>query len=459
MTISKLSRTVAFRLTVVYSIFFAICVVSLLSFIYWQTTSDMIRRVDSALNLEKQDLLRIDGARLRAKIDENLKHDLRHVHLYAFFDSKGNRASGNLGQLPTGLPADCRIYQLKLSPANETPSGQTARIMACRIASGEVFVVGRDVGELVEFHQIIRNAFYWGGALTVVLGIGFGLVLSIRPLRRIEEIQRVCKLIMQGDIKQRLPTTSRRDELDMLTATVNTMLDSIEKLMSEVKSVCDNIAHDLRTPLTRLRAFIYRGQQQLGSNPSQQMMLDQALGEVDSLLSRFRALLRISEIENGQRRAGFKPVQLQPILEQAVSFFEPVAEDKSVGLTLDTDQVDPIQGDGELIFEAVVNLLDNAIKFTPPGGRVSVQLSRGAFGPRIDILDTGPGIEDVEKATVLYRFYRSESSRQVPGYGLGLSIVAAVMQLHDFEFELSDADNGTRATIRCWPSTLQRFVE
>ena len=459
MTISKLSRTITFRLTLLYSIFFAICVASLLSFIYWQTTGDMIRRVDHALNLEKENFLKIGNARLPGKIDESLGHDLRHIRFYALFDAKGNWIAGNIRQIPPALPVDETIYQLSLTPKNDPAFPITTRALACRIAPEEILVIGRDVGELVEFHQIIKNAFYWGGSLTMILGIGFGLALSIRPLRRIEEIQRVCKLIMQGDFKQRLPTTSSRDELDMLAAIINTMLDSVERLMSEVKSVCDNIAHDLRTPLTRLRAFVYRGQQQLGYGHPQQVMLDQALCEIDSLLSRFRALLRISEIENGQRRAGFKTVHLQTIMEQAVVFFEPVAEDKSIDLALFSDNVETIQGDAELLFEAVVNLLDNAIKFTPPGGKVSVKLLHGASGPRIDILDTGPGIEDADKKTVLYRFYRSANSHRIPGYGLGLSIVIAITQLHDFEFKLSDAEGGTCATICCWPTTLQKFVE
>ncbi|HQT25281.1 MAG TPA: HAMP domain-containing sensor histidine kinase, partial [Burkholderiales bacterium] len=246
----------------------------------------------------------------------------------------------------------------------------------------------------------------------------------------------------------------RHDELDMLTAIVNKTLDEIERLMSEVKSVCDNIAHDLRTPLTRLRAMIYRAQQQ-GQTP----MLERAISEMDSLLLRFRALLRISEIENKQRRAGFKAVLIADIMEQAVAFFEPLAEDKSVTLAMSAERGEIVQGDGELLFEAISNLLDNAIKFTPSGGSVQVRLSKGAAGARIDIIDSGPGIAADERSAVLNRFYRGAGGQQEPGFGLGLSIVMAVVRLHEFDFELGEAGSGTRATIYCWPSTLHHFVE
>jgi signal transduction histidine kinase len=327
-------------------------------------------------------------------------------------------------------------------------------VLAVHLDSGNTLLIGHDVQQLIEFGEIMRRAFFWGGSLTILLGLMFGLALSFRPLRRVEQIRQVCELIARGSIRHRLPISKHRDELDMLAAVVNRMLDEIERLMSEVKSVGDHIAHDLRTPLTRLRAVLYRMQQQLGDAPVQRAMADQLVVEVDSLLLRFRALLRISEIENKQRREGFKLIQLSEILEQAFNFIEPLAEDKTIHLSMVAEHVDSIYGDGELLFEAIVNLLDNAVKFTPAGGRIEVKLSCGVGGARVDIIDSGSGIKESEKMAVLNRFYRGENELQTSGFGLGLSIVMAIIRLHDFGFELGDANPGTRATIFCWPRSV-----
>ena len=373
MNISELSRTVAFRLTLLYSLFFAACVIMLLGFVYWQTAAEMTRRVDQILELEKTRFTGINLDKLPDEIDKSIQRDLRHIYFYGLFASDGHLITGNVPQLPQDIPVSGNIYEINLHAANMQAQPLPARMLVIRLGSGNSLLIGHDVQQLIEFGEIMRRAFFWGGSLTILLGLMFGLALSFRPLRRVEQIQQVCELIAHGSISHRLPVSKHRDELDMLAAIVNRMLDEIERLMSEVKSVGDHIAHDLRTPLTRLRAMLYRMQQQLGDAPAQRAMADQSVAEVDSLLLRFRALLRISEIENKQRRAGFKLIQLQEILEQAVNFIEPLAEDKSIHLSMAAEQVDPIHGDGELLFEAIVNLLDNAHQIHP--GR---RASRGA---------------------------------------------------------------------------------
>lgn len=453
MNIAKLSRTTTFRLNLVYSIFFMLCVIMLLGFVYWKTAREMNRRVDQILKLEEKDFAQSSPDMLPLRIMEGVERDKRHIYLYGLFSEKGLIA-GNIREIPKNFPRDGNIHEIVLPRETPPLPSSVVRAMAIRLDSGNWLFLGHDAQQLVEFREIMKSAFFWGGTLTVALGLIFGFASSFRPLSRIDEIQRVCELIMRGDIKQRLPISRRRDELDMLTAIVNKTLDEIERLMSEVKSVCDSIAHDLRTPLTRLRALIYRAQQQ-GQVPA----LEQVISEMDALLQRFRALLRISEIENKQRRAGFQMVRLPDILEQAVVFLEPLAEDKSIELILEKEEVDAVLGDGELLFEAIVNLLDNAIKFTPEGGRVIAKLSRESGGARIDIADTGPGIKATERTAVLNRFYRGENGRNAPGSGLGLSIVTAIVGVHDFEFELGEAGSGTRATIHCRLSTLHRFVK
>ena len=454
MSISKVSRTVVFRLTLFYSLFFSLCVIMLLGFVYWQTAREMTRRVDQILALETRHFTSLRSGRLPEEIEKSIQRDQRHVYLYGLYSQDRRLIVGNLEQLPQGIPEDGKIYQASLLVNNIQAQRLPSRVLIMHLDSGEFLLIGHDVMQLIEFGELMKRAFFWGGSLTILLGMMFGVALSSRPLRRIEQIQQVCELIMQGDIRQRLPVGNRSDELDMLAAIVNRMLDEIERLMSEIKSVGDNIAHDLRTPLTRLRASLYRVQQQMGDAPEKRPMVDQAIVEVDSLLVRFRALLRISEIENKQRRAGFKMMHLQGILEQAVNLIAPLAEDKSIQLTLTAESIDPIHGDGELLFEAMVNLLDNAIKFTSAGGRVEVRLGYGEKGVQIDIIDSGCGIRESERVLVLNRFYRSENDLNAPGYGLGLAIVMAIIKLHGFGLELGNADPGTRVTIFCRPHSL-----
>lgn len=421
----------------------------LLGFIYWQTAAEMTHRVDQILALEKTRLAEIKQDRLADEIDKSVQRDLRHVYFYGLFAADGHLLAGNTPLLPQGVAVGAGVSEINLQANNAQAQPLSVRVLVSRLDSGNLLLVGHDVQQLIEFGEIMRRAFFWGGSLTILLGLMFGLALSFRPLRRIKQIQQVCELIAHGSIKHRLPVSHHRDELDMLATIVNRMLDEIERLMSEVKSVGDHLAHDLRTPLTRLRAVLYRMQQQLGDAPVQRAMADQLVAEVDSLLLRFRALLRISEIENKQRRAGFKLVQLPGILEQAVNFVEPLAENKTIRLSLVQGTVDPIYGDGELLFEAVVNLLDNAIKFTPEGGQIEVRLAPVDGGATIDIVDSGTGIKENERTAVLNRFYRGENDAQTSGFGLGLSIVMAIIRLHDFRFELDDANPGTRATIFC----------
>lgn len=423
----------------------------LLGFIYWQTATEMTRRVDLVLTLEEARFDHVGLNNLSDEIGKSIERDQRHVYFYGLFAAGGRRIAGNIPQLSQGLPVDGHIYETVLSASNLQTQSFPARVLALHLDNGDILLIGHDVQQLTEFGEVMRRAFFWGGSLTILLGLVFGLLLSFGPLRRVEQIQQVCELIMHGNMKQRLPVSGRHDELDMLAVIVNKVLDEVDRLMSEVKSVGDNIAHDLRTPLTRLRALLYRMQQQLGDASPHHAMMGQVITEVDSLLLRFRALLRISEIENKQRRAGFKLIQLPEILAQAVNFLEPLAENKSIKLSMVAESVDPINGDGELLFEVFVNVLDNAIKFTPEGGQVEVRLSRGARGAQVDIVDSGSGIKAKERTAVLNRFYRGESDLKVPGFGLGLSIVMAIIRLHDFGFELVDADPGTRATIFCWP--------
>jgi signal transduction histidine kinase len=323
--------------------------------------------------------------------------------------------------------------------------------VAIKVQDGRWLVLVRDNGSLFVVTRIILHALLWGISLTLIPGFAGWYLLRRRPLKRIRAIQAQAELIVAGDLTHRLPLSARRDELDMLAAIVNAMLDRIERLMHEVKGVCDNIAHDLRTPLTRLRAQLYRIRQQSDVDSTQAEALDQAIGETDTLMARFRGLLRISELEDRQRRAGF--VQLDPheLLVELHDFYLPLAEDGGIRLELQQPaELPALHGDRELLFEALANLVGNGIKFTPEGGQVRISATQDEQGVQLAIEDSGPGIPEEERAAVLKRFYRSEEGHRHAGFGLGLSIVAAIVDLHGFGLEVGQSElGGARLVLHC----------
>jgi signal transduction histidine kinase len=243
-----------------------------------------------------------------------------------------------------------------------------------------------------------------------------------------------------------MPVSERRDELDMFAAAVNAMMGEVERLMSEVKGATDTIAHDLRTPLTRARTQLHRLQQ---GGVCGEDDFAKVIGEIDMVLERFRALLRISELEASERRGGFSAVDLSDIARQAVDLYLPLAETEGVQLDLAETRPTTVEADPKLLFEAVSNLVDNAIKFTGQGGHVRIGLGPEGSQPQIVVQDDGPGIAAGERTTVLQRFYRGQDQRLIAGSGLGLSIVAAIVRLHRFELSLQDAEPGVRAVITC----------
>jgi signal transduction histidine kinase len=229
------------------------------------------------------------------------------------------------------------------------------------------------------------------------------------------------------------------------------MMDEVERLLWQVKSVGDHVAHDLRTPLNRLRALLYRTRQSHADDDPDAAPLDLALEETDTLLARFKAIQRIGEIDRRERRAGFGLVRLDELIEEISAVYEPLAEDRGVDLALRIEPARGILADRELLFEAVCNLVGNAIKFTPSGGAIQLALTDSAGGPAVEVVDNGPGVPEDEREAVLQRFYRGRRSLGTPGSGLGLSIVAAIARLHDFRLSLDDAGPGLRVVLECWP--------
>jgi signal transduction histidine kinase len=447
MRISELWRTTTFRLTVLYGLVFALGTMALLGMVYLQSAVYLTRRVDGILGAEADALSRSPPQALSQRIDDALALNGGQTSVFALFSANGAWIAGNLHVLPATLRVGGR--PVEIPPTEDFPAH--ARLIARRLRSGNELVVGRDVNQLREIRAIISSALIWSGVTILVAGLGSGTALSIRPLRRLRVLQEAGQDIAAGDLKRRMPTSDRRDELDMFAATVNYMMGEVERLMSEVKGSTDTIAHDLRTPLTRARAQLHR----IGQAPSYEPeAIARVTAEIDEVLERFRALMRISELETRERHAGFSSIDLADIAQQVAELYRPLAEAGDVRLSSTAGRGALVEADPKLLFEAVSNLVDNAIKFTGAGGVVQVRLGDDPARPQIIVQDDGPGIAAAERTAVLQRFYRGERNRMIPGSGLGLSIVAAIVRLHRFELILEDAGPGLRAVIDCQPAII-----
>jgi signal transduction histidine kinase len=440
-------RTTTFRLTLLYGAVFVFGVMALMGVVYWRTADYLNRQADLIVETEAQALRKVDAQALPGRIAQEQARDVRHLYVYGLFSREGELVAGNARRLPADLKVDG-------PPAALPPGegyGKDARAVVVRLPWGELLLVGRDVTQLAQIADILVQTLLVSGVAILLAGLASGAALSLHPLRRIRAIQAVSRRIMAGDLAARLPSSGSGDELDALAEIVNAAMADIERLVDEIRSVGDAVAHDMRTPLTRLRARLYR-LHETTADPEAAKALAEALGETDALLARFRALLRLSELEAGARRSGFEPLALATVAQDVAALYEPAAEEAGVGLQLETHPTPEVLGDPGLLFEAIGNLVDNAIKFTPAGGRALIRIGVGPQGPRVDVVDNGPGVAPEEREAVLQRFYRSARDRQRPGSGLGLSLVAAIARLHGFDFELADARPGLRATLYCRPA-------
>ena len=279
------------------------------------------------------------------------------------------------------------------------------------------------------------------GLLILLCVAAAAVGFSRAPLRRVRALQRASREIAAGDFSVRMPIAGRHDELDQFANTVNATVEEVGRVVAQVKGVTDAIAHDLRTPLTRVRATLNALSHRPHDAAEVAAGIGRATADLDLVLERFAALLRISELEAGRRRAGFHRIDLALLVAQVAELYEPLAEDRDIALSVAT-RPRWIEGDDRLLFEALSNLLDNAIKFARPGGRVGIALTEDDRGPAIEVRDDGPGIPPEERDAVLRRFHRGVAARDVPGSGLGLSVVVAILNLHGFRLHLSDARPG-----------------
>lgn len=443
-------RSATSRLIIIYGALFAIWCVVLLGVVQWEASRYLSGVVDQMLAARIHYLEGTDPRRLRTTVEAASEIDVQGFMWVGLFDAQGKRVAGNIAAVPQELTEDGVVRSLSASLDSPTRK-TTARVRGItrELPNGDRLVVAKESATIDGIGAIIRRGVLWGLSLTLIPGLLGGVLIARGPARRIRSIQQAMEPIRDGDLSVRLPVSRGGDEVDLLAATVNTTLGEIERLLGEVKGVTDNIAHDLRTPLTRMRTRLYRLQQQFEDKPEGEQ-LEACVGEIDTVLGRFRALLRVSELEDRQRSACFERMDIGAVLQNVHDFYAPLAEDRGQRFELELGKLPPLRGDPQLLFEAFANLVGNAIKFTPDGGAVRlVALTDPAGDARVEVADTGPGIPPNEREAVFRRFYRGDETRTKPGCGLGLAIVSAIVRLHGYSLAVGGNEKGAVFSVTC----------
>lgn len=442
-------RSNTFRWALAVAGVFAVFVTVLFGFIYWQADQYLIARSDKMIDSQLNFIVGLPSERRLDAINDHLKQDSRGVQYAGLFGADGRKIAGNLERLPRDLRVNGSVQSISVE--RTLPAGietHVIRAIARHTPNGDALVIGREVDETREISHVVAQALALGLLPALCLCLLAGAWLSMRSQKRVEEVNQRVQRIIAGDLRERLPHRDVDDPFSRLTAIVNGMLDEMESMIHALAGVGNDIAHDLRTPLTRARLTLERGRTNATTLEQLQMVVDKAIANIDQSLAIITALLRLAEIENSRRSAAFSDVRLHEMLREVCDIYEPIAENKNINLRVDVGHLLNVRGDRDLLLEAVANLVDNAIKFTPEGGKVDIELLRGDSETIVRVSDSGPGISEQEREAVLRRFYRSDKIRSTPGVGLGLNLVAAIVKLHGFRLVIHSGQGG-RLEIIC----------
>jgi signal transduction histidine kinase len=437
MQLPEFTRSTTLRWTVLVAAIFTAFIIAILGFVYLKTEHDLTMRSDRIIASQLDLFVHLSPERRLEAIDEQLKQDPGRVRLAGLFDSNRHRIAGNLETLPPDLKTDNGVQGAMVDRADETGrKKQAVRLIARSLTNGDVLAIGRNVDEVAEIARVVGGALALGLFPAVFLCLAVGVALSARARRRIIEVNERVERIVAGNLRERLPYRKTDDPFSKLVMIVNGMLDEMETLIQSLAGIGNDIAHDLRTPLTRARLMLERGRTGATTLEQLQMVADKTIEALDQALSMVTAILRLAEIERSQRFAGFGNVALADLIREVADMYQPIAEDKGVALLIHSLHELNVHGDRDLLIEAVANLVDNAIKFTPAGGQVEIGLFRGNGQNIVRVRDTGSGISEHERDAVVRRFYRSDKIRHTSGLGLGLNLVAAIVKLHGFRFTI-----------------------
>jgi signal transduction histidine kinase len=442
-----LLRSAGVRFAIVYALLFGISAFALALFLWWATAGLLDRQVDAAIRADTQGLQeQWDDGGLAATIlaiRDRLRSDVDDDAIYLLVGPELHRLAGNLEHWPAGVSLRGQWSEI---PITREGTRSLARVETTTLGDFHL-LVGRDIQMRARLRGLLTDALLWALLVVVVLGSAGALVIRSLFSSTIADVSQTTEAIIAGDLSRRVPLSGRGDEFDRLAETINDMLERIARLMGGVRQVPNALAHDLRTPITRARARLEDAMLHAHGEADLRAAIERAQADLDGIVAVFQALLRIAEIEAGASRSAFATFDLPPLLAGLAELYGAVAEDQAQRLTLRCPPHLAAFGDRDMIQQAVANLLDNAIKFSPPGGEIRLE---AADGPdlAITVADRGPGIPVADRARATERFFRGEAARNTPGSGLGLALVQAVATLHGGELILRDNDPGLCCILR-----------
>ncbi|MCR6637385.1 HAMP domain-containing sensor histidine kinase [Devosia sp.] len=457
-------RTSTVRLTATFIAIFVVFAILLMAFIGWQSSVTIQRQQSDDIDREIRLFQRIEATQgIRAlAFALNRLSGQPGPGVYYLGDAAGQYLLGNMSDVPPDVLIDPGVYSFdydRPDPLGEDAVGMPDRpkrsgvavVRSIELGNGMRLVVGRDVVERRGYSAIILQSFLVGVVGIILFSVVAGGVTARRVLKRIDTIRDTSTKIMSGNLSERVPITKRNDEFDGLARNLNAMLDRIEQLLQGLKEVTDNVAHDLKTPLTRLRNQAEGALRDTASPETKEKALETVIAESDKLIQTFNALLMIARVEAGAPSGALSEIDVSSIVSDVAELYTPVAEDEGIEVTTDIAEGVTLRANRELIGQAMVNLLENAMKYAKPedgrAGKISVSLKREGGSVVIVVADNGPGIAEADRSRVLERFVRLEKSRSEPGSGLGLALVNAVARLHGGSFSIEDNGPGVRAVL------------
>ena len=444
----SLWRSAGLRFATIYAGLFGASALALVLFLWWETAALLDRQVEAAITADARGLAEQfnDGGlpALISAIRDRLVLNVDDDAIYLLVDDYGTRIAGNLQRWPPGVVRPQLWYELTVERSGVRAP---ARVRRFDMPGGSHLLVGRDVRTRLALRNLLTDALFWA-VLVLLLLAGAGALLMNRLFRSmLANVSATSAAIAAGDLSRRVQHSGRGDEFDNLAETINDMLDRIARLMDGVRQVSNAIAHDLRTPIARARARLEYANEHATTEGDLRAAVERAQTDLDGVAQIFQALLRIAEIEAGARRSAFADFDLSPVLEGLSELYGALAEDAGLELRLTVPAVLAVHGDRELLQQAVANLLDNAIKFSPSGGVVRLEAAVQGTEVRVMVADQGPGIPETDRQRAVQRFFRGEQARNTPGSGLGLALVSAVANLHGGGLLLEDNGPGLRAVL------------
>ena len=449
----------AFRLALGFALTISVATAAAFAFIYLQVSRADVDQVSAILVDEAAKSAGDSEADLRRALELRLTRDIRRLDFVALIDPKGQLIFGNV-PVTLHIPIDAKAHFLKEDVLPDANGDKDPAIfVARRRADGGVLLLGRSLREDYDLQETLLRALAIALLPTVLLILAIGAWSAHRASQRFKRVHDAIVRIMKGDLDLRLPFAGE-DDIDKIARAVNLMLDEIARLLDHLKSAGDNIAHDLRTPLAVARAKLERALDNESGTEQLREALEAALAQIEKVSLTVSAILRISAVEHGPRETQFKDFDLAAVCAQLLDFYEPLAESQAVTLIAGADQPVPMRGDQDLMREALSNLIDNAIKFTPAGGTVRIEAGIVDGRPFAVVSDTGVGIPLQERGKIFDRFYRGAHSGKSPGHGLGLSIAATIARLHGFKLTVEDNNPGARFEFRAAaPASARRERE